>query len=218
MNELGVELTWTASPDVMVARDNKLLGAISVDDPIKPDAPIALDALRKHKLEVIMVTGDSSQTANRIGKQLNFAENQIFAELLPPEKANVIEAMRVAGKHVAMAGDGINDAVALAQSDVGIAMGHGSDIAIESAGITLVRGELRGILRAIKLARATMGNIRQNLFFAFFYNAVGIAIATGVFYPFFGWLLSPMIASAAMSLSSFCVIVNSLRLRTASLE
>jgi P-type Cu+ transporter len=218
MNELGVELTWTASPDVMVARDNKLLGAISVDDPIKPDAPIALDALRKHKLEVIMVTGDSSQTANRIGKQLNFAENQIFAELLPPEKANVIEAMRVAGKHVAMAGDGINDAVALAQSDVGIAMGHGSDIAIESAGITLVRGELRGILRALKLARATMGNIRQNLFFAFFYNAVGIAIATGMFYPFFGWLLSPMIASAAMSLSSFCVIVNSLRLRSASLE
>lgn len=219
MTEMGIDVnTTTASPDVLVARANKLIGAIAINDPVKPDAAQAIGEMRALGLEPIMVTGDSEVHAARVGQELGLSEKQVFAETLPTEKANVIEALRAGGKCVAMAGDGINDAVALARADVGIAMGTGADIAIESAGVTLVKGDLRGILRAIKLGRATMRNIKQNLFFAFFYNALGIAVATGMFYHWFGWLLSPALASVAMSLSSFCVITNSLRLRSEKLD
>jgi Cu+-exporting ATPase len=219
MNELGVDMnTTTASPDILVGRANKLIGAFAVSDPVKPDALQAISAMRELGLEPIMVTGDSETHASRIGRELGFTDKQIFAEMLPKDKGNVIEAIRAGGKRVAMAGDGINDAVALAHADVGIAMGTGADIAIESAGVTLVKGDLKGILRALRLGRATMTNIKQNLFFAFFYNAIGIAIATGILYPWFGWLLSPAVASVAMSLSSVCVIANALRLRTVKLD
>jgi Cu+-exporting ATPase len=219
MTEIGVDVnTTTASPDILVARAHKLIGAITIVDPIKDEAAQSLAAMRQAGLEPILLTGDSDINAQSVGTKLGFTDRQIFAETLPTEKANVIEAIRSAGKRVAMAGDGINDAVALAHADVGIAMGTGADVAIESAGITLVRGDLHGILRAIKLGRATMRIIKQNLFFAFVYNVIGIALATGIFYPFFGWMLSPAFAAVAMSLSSFCVITNSLRLRSVNLE
>jgi Cu+-exporting ATPase len=162
-----------------------------------------------------MLTGDGRATAEAVGKALGIDE--VVAEVLPAEKAEAVRTLQAAGKIVAMAGDGINDAPALAQSHVGIAMGTGTDVAIESAGITLLRGDLRGIARARKLSRATMGNIRQNLFFAFIYNVLGVPIAAGVMYPFFGLLMSPMIAAAAMSLSSVSVIGNALRLRSVKL-
>lgn len=219
MTEHGVDVnTTTASPDILVGRANKLLGAITVTDPIKDEAAQSLVAMRKAGLEPILLTGDSDSNAQIVGKKLGFSEKQIFSETLPSEKANVIEAIRSAGKRVAMAGDGINDAIALAHADLGIAMGTGADVAIETAGITLVRGDLRGILRAIKLGRATMRNIKQNLFFAFVYNVIGVALATGIFYPLFGLMLSPAFAAVAMSLSSFCVIANSLRLRSINLD
>ena len=198
---------------IFVSIDGQPAGVIAVDDPIKPSAQEAIRALHEEGIRIVMLTGDSRTNAEDVAKQLGIDE--VIAEVLPDQKAEVIKRLQSEGRIVAMAGDGINDAPALAQADVGIAMGTGSDVAMESAGITLVRGDLNGIVRARRLSRATMKNIRQNLFFAFVYNSIGVPIAAGVLYPFFGILLSPMIAAAAMSFSSVSVIANSLRLRRA---
>lgn len=200
---------------ILVAIDSKAAGFIVISDPIKESSAQAISDLRKEGIEVVMLTGDSRTTAEVVAKKLGI--DTVYAEILPEEKATTIKELQAKGKIVAMAGDGINDAPALAQANVGIAMGTGADIAMQSAGITLVKGDLRGIVRARVLSRATMRNIRQNLFFAFFYNSVGIPIAAGVLYPFFGILLSPMIAAAAMSFSSVSVIANSLRLKKVDL-
>jgi Cu+-exporting ATPase len=198
---------------VFVAVDGKVAGLLGVADPIKPSAAEALRGLRSEGLRIVMLTGDSRTTAEAVARKLGI--EQLEAEVLPPQKAEAVNRLRADGHHVAMAGDGINDAPALASADVGIAMGTGTDVAMESADITLVKGDLRGILRARRLSRATLRNIRQNLFWAFAYNVLGVPVAAGVLYPAFGLLLSPMIASAAMSLSSFSVIANALRLRRA---
>jgi len=194
-----------------VAVDGSLAGIIGVTDPIKESTPEAIRKLHSEGLKVVMLTGDNANTARAVGDKLGIDE--IIAGVLPDQKAAKVKSLQENGHIVGMAGDGINDAPALAQADVGIAMGTGTDVAMESAGVTLVKGDLRGIVRARKLSRATMANIRQNLFFAFGYNAVGVPIAAGVLFPFFGILLSPMIAAAAMSLSSVSVIMNALRLR-----
>jgi Cu+-exporting ATPase len=193
---------------VVNGRTEAILG---VADPIKESTPDAIAALHGEGLRVVMLTGDNQKTAEAVAARLSIDE--VIAEVLPDEKAAAITRLQEGGSVVAMAGDGINDAPALAQADVGIAMGTGTDVAIESAGVTLVKGDLRGIVRARKLSRATMRNIKQNLFFAFVYNALGVPIAAGVAYPAVGLLLSPMIAAAAMSFSSVSVIANSLRLR-----
>jgi Cu+-exporting ATPase len=198
---------------VFVALDGKLAGLVGVADPIKPSVPDALRALRAEGLRIVMLTGDSRTTAQAVARKLGIEEFE--AEVLPAQKAEVVKRLRAEGHKVAMAGDGINDAPALAAADVGIAMGTGTDVAMESADITLVKGDLRGILRARRLSRATLRNIRQNLFWAFAYNMLGVPVAAGILYPAFGLLLSPMIASAAMSLSSVSVIANALRLRHA---
>jgi len=182
-----------------------------VADPIKDSTKEALALLKKEHVEVVMLTGDNRTTAEAIGKRLGIVN--IHAEVLPEDKNRIVKELKSEGKIVAMAGDGINDAPALAQADIGIAMGTGTDIAMESAGVTLVKGDLRGIARARKLSRATMKNIRQNLFFAFIYNILGVPIAAGALYPFFGILLNPMLTALAMSLSSVSVIANALRLR-----
>ncbi|HEV7642607.1 MAG TPA: heavy metal translocating P-type ATPase [Pyrinomonadaceae bacterium] len=200
---------------MFVAADGKYAGLLGVADTVKDSAREAIGELRKKGLEIVMLTGDNRVTANAVAKQLGIS--QIKAEVLPEGKNAVIKEFQDAGNIVAMAGDGINDAPALAQADVGIAMGTGTDVAMESADITLVKGDLRGIVRARKLSRAVMANIRQNLFFAFVYNVLGVPIAAGILYPFFGLLLSPMIASAAMTFSSVSVIVNALRLRNIKL-
>jgi Cu+-exporting ATPase len=201
---------------VFVAVDGKAVGLLGVADPIKPSAADALRALRdEERLRVMMVTGDNRITAGAVARKLGIDEFE--AEVLPARKAEVVQRLRAQGRIVAMAGDGINDAPALAAADVGIAMGTGTDVAMESADITLLKGDLRGILRARRLSRATLRNIRQNLFWAFAYNVLGVPIAAGVLYPIFGLLLSPMIASAAMSLSSVSVIANALRLRSAKI-
>lgn len=200
---------------VFVAVDDKFIGAIALGDWIKPTTPAALEELQQENMDVVMVTGDQKEAANFVARQL--AIEKVEAGVRPPEKAAVVERLRGEKKIVAMAGDGINDAPALAAADVGIAMGTGTDVAMESAGITLVKGDLRGIVRARRLSRATIQNIKQNLWFAFLYNAIGIPIAAGVLYPWLGLLLSPMIASAAMSFSSVSVIANALRLRRAEL-
>jgi Cu+-exporting ATPase len=184
-------------------------------DMIKESTPEAVDGLRKEGLRIVMLTGDRQESAAIIANQLKITD--VESEVTPERKGEIVKRLRAEGCIVAMAGDGINDAPALAAADVGIAMGTGTDVAIESAGIILVKGDLRGIVRARKLSHATIHNIKQNLAFAFLYNAIGIPVAAGVFYPFFGWLLSPMIASAAMSFSSVSVIANALRLRRASL-
>ena len=176
-----------------------------------------LEALKSQGVRVVMLTGDSRATAAAIAAQLGLRDDEFEAEVLPERKSQVIRNLQGQGRVVAMAGDGINDAPALAQADVGIAMGTGTDVAMESGSITLVKGDLTGILRARKLSRATMRNIRQNLFFAFVYNAIGVPIAAGVLYPFFGLLLSPIFDAAAMSLSSVSVITNALRLRNLKL-
>jgi Cu+-exporting ATPase len=210
LKEQGVDLGDFQRP-VMLAIDGKLAGTISIDDSIKDTTPAALEELRRDGLRLVMLTGDNRKTAMAVAHQLGIDE--VEAEVLPEDKAKVVLRLKSEGRVVAMAGDGINDAPALAAADVGIAMGTGTDIAIESAGITLVKGDLLAIARARKLSRATMANIRQNLFFAFVYNAAGVPIAAGVLYPLFGILLSPIVAAAAMALSSVSVIGNALRLR-----
>jgi Cu+-exporting ATPase len=198
-----------------LAADGHLVGLLGVADPIKATTPDAVAQLRAEGIRIVMLTGDSRTTAEAVARHLDVDE--VIAEVLPQQKVEVINRLQHDGRFVAMAGDGINDAPALAQAHVGIAMGTGTDVAMESAGITLVKGDLRGIVRARVLSRATMSNIRQNLFFAFLYNSIGVPIAAGILYPFFGLLLSPMIAAAAMSFSSVSVIANALRLRRVSL-
>jgi len=195
---------------VFVAINGHLAGLISVSDPIKDAAAEAVRKLRAEKIRIVMLTGDDRTTALAVARKLGIEE--VEAEVLPAGKRDVIERLQKEGRMVAMAGDGVNDAPALSQAQVGIAMGTGADVAMESAGITLLHGDLNGILRALDLSRATMRNIRQNLFFAFIYNLLGVPIAAGVLYPVFGLLLNPMIASAAMTFSSVSVIANALRL------
>ena len=199
---------------MFVAVDGRLAGIVGVADPIKETAPEALRALHEEGIRVVMVTGDSRTTAEAVARRLGI--DDVMAEVLPDQKVEIVKRLQAEGRFVAMAGDGINDAPALAQAQVGIAMGTGTDVAMESAPVTLVKGDLRGIVRARRLSRKTMGNIRQNLFFAFVYNAAGVPIAAGVLYPVFGLLLSPIVAAAAMSLSSVSVVGNALRLRGAS--
>lgn len=196
---------------VFLTVNNRLAGLLGVADPIKETTPDAIRQLHALGIEIVMLTGDSRTTATAVAKHLNI--DTVMAELLPKQKAEIVKRFQTDGRKVAMAGDGINDAPALAQAEVGIAMGSGADIAMQSAGVTLLKGDLQGVVRAIRLSRATMRNIKQNLFFAFLYNSIGVPIAAGVLYPFFGILLSPMIAAAAMSFSSVSVIVNALRLR-----
>jgi Cu+-exporting ATPase len=200
---------------ILVAVDGHAAGLIAVSDPIKDSTKAAIRALRDQGLRLVMVTGDSRTTAQAVARELGI--DQIEAEVLSAQKSEIVKRLESQGRVVAMAGDGINDAPALAQARVGIAMGSGTDVAMESAGITLLKGDLGGIVRARRLSRATMRNIRQNLFFAFIYNSVGVPIAAGVLYPFFGILLSPIFASAAMTFSSVSVIANALRLRRQSL-
>jgi Cu+-exporting ATPase len=200
---------------ILVAVEGRAAGLIGVADPIKPSTGPALDDLRAAGLRIVMLTGDSRSTAEAVARKLGI--DNFEAEILPDKKSEVVSRLQKQGRIVAMAGDGINDAPALAQADVGIAMGTGTDVAIESAGVTLVKGDLAGIVRARKLSQATMRNIRQNLFFAFIYNLLGVPIAAGLLYPVFGWLLNPIFAAAAMSFSSVSVITNSLRLRQAKL-
>jgi Cu+-exporting ATPase len=201
---------------ITVAIDGRAAGVIAIADPIKPSAPAALQALRSDGLRIVMLTGDNVTTANAVAKTLGIDE--IEAGVLPERKSEVVQRLRGEGRRVAMAGDGVNDAPALAAADVGIAMGGGTDVAIESAGITLLTGDLMGLVRARQLSKATMGNIRQNLAFAFLYNAAGVPIAAGALYPLFGLLLSPMVGAAAMALSSVSVIANALRLARVRLE
>jgi Cu+-exporting ATPase len=200
---------------MFVAVDGRLAGLIGVADPIKESTPEAIRALHEGGIRIAMVTGDNRATADAVARKLGI--DDVEADVLPEQKGEVVKRLQAEGKRVAMAGDGVNDAPALAQADVGIAMGTGTDVAIESAGVTLLKGDLRGIIRAHRLSRATMRNIRQNLFFAFIYNALGVPIAAGVLYPVFGLLLSPIIAAAAMSFSSVSVVGNALRLRKAEL-
>jgi Cu+-exporting ATPase len=200
---------------MFVAVEKKLAGIVAVADPVKATTAEAIRALHDRGLRIIMATGDNERTAHAIAKSLGIDE--VRAGLLPEQKAALVEELRAKGAGVAMAGDGVNDAPALAAADVGIAMGTGADVAVESAGITLVKGVVNGIVRARTLAQATIRNIRQNLFFAFLYNVLGVPVAAGVLYPLTGTLLSPMLAAAAMSLSSVSVIANALRLRTLKL-
>jgi Cu+-exporting ATPase len=222
MKDLGISVEQTAEEIakdgqtvIFIAIDDNFAGIIGIADPIKSTTPEAINILRKDGLEIVMVTGDNANTAKAVANKLNI--DQVHAEVLPEQKLKIIQDLQKAGRKLAMAGDGINDAPALAQAEVGIAMGTGTDIAMESADITLVQGDLRAIARARNLSQATMKNIRQNLFFAFVYNILGVPIAAGVLYPFFGILLSPMLASAAMTFSSVSVIGNALRLRKAAL-
>jgi Cu+-exporting ATPase len=226
MQSLGVEtqsmeahaeaLRGDGATVINIAIDGKIAGLFAIADPIKPSTPDALKALAADGIKVIMLTGDNRTTANAVAKRLGISE--VEAEVLPDQKSAVVGKLQKAGRIVAMAGDGVNDAPALAAAEVGIAMGTGTDVAMESAGVTLLKGDLGGIVRARLLSEATMANIRQNLFFAFIYNAAGIPIAAGVLYPVFGLLLSPIIAAAAMALSSVSVVGNALRLRMAKLE
>jgi len=221
MDELGAdpeplaaaadEMRAEAQTVMFLAVDGRLAGLLGVADPIKESTPDAVQGLHGEGLRIVMLTGDNQTTAEAVARQLGLDE--VMADVLPDQKAEAVRKLQQQGRIVAMAGDGVNDAPALAQADVGVAMGTGTDVAMESAGVTLVRGDLRGMLRARRLSRLTMRSIRQNLFFAFVYNALGLPIAAGILYPWFGWLLSPMIAAAAMSLSSVSVIGNSLRLR-----
>ena len=196
---------------MFAAVDGRVVAVVAVADPIKETTPEAVKALQEQGVTVVMLSGDSRKTAEAVGRQLGITE--VIGEVLPEQKVEKIKALQAQGRFVAMAGDGINDAPALAQAQVGIAMGTGTDVAIESGSVTLVKGDLRGIAKAIRLSHATMRNVRQNLFFAFFYNALGVPIAAGVLYPFFGILLSPIVAGAAMAMSSFSVVTNALRLR-----
>jgi Cu+-exporting ATPase len=220
LDELGVGASELAARAEELRRDGQtvmfvvvggsLVGLIGVADPVKPSTPEAIRLLHDDGVKIFMLTGDNRTTAEAVAKKLGIDEIQ--AEVLPEQKREVVKRLQSEGHIVAMAGDGVNDAPALAQAHVGIAMGTGTDVAMESAGVTLVKGDLRGIVKARRLSRGTMRNIRQNLFFAFIYNVLGIPIAAGVLYPFFGVLLSPVIASVAMTFSSVSVISNALRL------
>jgi len=215
LNEEGERLRGDGASVINIAVEGKLAGLFAIADPVKASTPDALKALAAEGIKVIMLTGDNRTTANAIARQLGISD--VEAEVLPDQKSAVVSKLQKAGRIVAMAGDGVNDAPALAAAEVGIAMGTGTDVAMESAGITLLKGDLTGIVRARRLSQATMSNIRQNLFFAFIYNAAGIPIAAGVLYPSFGILLSPIIAAAAMALSSVSVVGNALRLRVTRL-
>lgn len=201
---------------IFIAIDNILAGLISIADPIKSSTKEAIDNLHSLGINVVMLTGDNEITAKAVAKKLSI--KQVYSDVLPEDKLSVIKDLQSQGKIVAMAGDGINDAPALTAANVGIAMGTGTDIAIESAEITLIKGDLNGIIKAYKLSKGTMKNIRQNLFFAFIYNTAGVPIAAGILYPYFGILLSPIIAAAAMSFSSVSVILNALRLKNIKLK
>jgi Cu+-exporting ATPase len=207
------ELRGEAQTVVFVVVDGRPAGLLGIADPIKESTPEAMRVLHEEGIRIVMLTGDSRTTAEVVGRKL--AIDEVIAEVLPDQKATVIKRLQEQGRVVAMAGDGINDAPALAQAEVGIAMGTGTDVAMESAGVTLVKGDLRAIARARKISRQTLANIKQNLFFAFFYNAAGVPIAAGILYPSLGILLSPMFAAAAMAMSSVSVIGNALRLRRA---
>jgi len=211
LDDQGERLRGDGATVINIAIDGKLAGLFAIADPVKPSTPDALKALAAEGIKVIMLTGDNRTTANAVARSLGIAD--VEAEVLPDQKSAVVAKLQKAGRIVAMAGDGVNDAPALAAAEVGIAMGTGTDVAMESAGITLLKGDLVGIVRARRLSQATMSNIRQNLLFAFIYNAAGIPIAAGILYPAFGLLLSPIIAAAAMALSSVSVVGNALRLR-----
>jgi Cu+-exporting ATPase len=211
LDESAKPLESEAKTVMFIAVDGKTAGLIAVEDPVKATTLEAIEQLHREKIQIVMLTGDSRATAEAVARKLKI--DSVHAGVLPNQKSEIVKKLQAEGHIVAMAGDGVNDAPALTQANVGIAMGTGADVAMESAGITLLRGDLRGILSAIRLSRATMRNIRQNLFFAFAYNIIGVPIAAGVLYPFFGLLLSPIIASAAMTFSSVSVISNALRLR-----
>ncbi|MGZ7046302.1 MAG: HAD-IC family P-type ATPase, partial [Candidatus Aminicenantales bacterium] len=225
LDELGIDPGGISSNAESMRRDGQTVMFVTVDgrpagllgvaDPVKETTSEAIASLHSEGIRIVMLTGDSKTTAEAVAKKLGIDE--VIAEVQPGEKAEIVKRLQAEGRIVAMAGDGINDAPALAQAHVGIAMGTGTDIAMQSAGVTLVKGDLRGIVRARRLSRATMRNIKQNLFFAFAYNALGIPIAAGVLYPFIGILLSPILAAAAMSFSSVSVVGNALRLRRARL-
>jgi Cu+-exporting ATPase len=225
LGALGIPMTELEAPaesfrregatSMFVAIDGRPTGVIAVADPIKATTSAALEDLRRDAIHIVMVTGDHLATAEAVAHKLGITE--IEAGVLPDHKNAIVRRLRSEGRAVAMAGDGVNDAPALAEAEVGIAMGTGTDVAIQSAGVTLVKGDLAGIVRARTLSRATMRNIRQNFFLAFIYNVIGIPVAAGALYPMFGVLLSPIIAAAAMSLSSVSVIGNALRLRFARL-
>jgi Cu+-exporting ATPase len=220
LEELSVEAgdLWNRSEDLRkdgqtvmyVVVEGAVAGLLSVADPVKQSTPEAIKLLHEDNIRIVMLTGDNRTTAEAVAKKLGI--DQVEAEVLPEQKSEVVRDLQSRKRMVAMAGDGVNDAPALAQAHVGIAMGTGTDVAMESAGVTLVKGDLRGIAKARRLSRGTMRNIRENLFFAFIYNVLGIPIAAGVLYPFFGVLLSPVIASVAMTFSSVSVISNALRL------
>ncbi len=223
MNELGIDtsilrqdwdrLEYLGKTVIWIAVDGKIAAIMGISDAIKPSSASAIRALQKMGLEIVMLTGDNRRTAETIAKEVGI--KQAIAEVRPEQKASAIASLQTGKKSkiVAMVGDGINDAPALAQADVGIAIGTGTDVAIAASDITLISGDLQGIVTAIQLSRATMRNIRQNLFFAFIYNIAGIPIAAGILYPIFGWLLNPIIAGAAMAFSSVSVVSNALRLR-----
>ncbi|KAF0145704.1 MAG: Cu2+-exporting ATPase [Nitrospirae bacterium] len=200
---------------MFVSMDGKVAGLLGVADPIKETTPEAIQALHKEGIRIVMLTGDNRTTAEAVSKKLNL--DDVIAEVLPDQKSEIVKRLQNEGRIIAMAGDGINDAPALAQAHIGVAMGTGADVAMESAGVTLVKGDLRGIVRARRLSRATMRNIKQNIFWAFVYNSLGVPVAAGILYPFFGILLSPIFAAAAMSFSSVSVVGNALRLRSAKL-
>ena len=214
--QVRAEVLRSEGQTVMLAAvDGRPAGVLGVEDPIRSSTPEAIRLLKADGLRVIMLTGDSRITAEAVGRRLGL--NEVIAEVLPQQKNEVVKRLQAEGRVVAMAGDGVNDAPALAQAQVGIALGAGSDVAMESAGVTLVQGDLRGVARARRLSRATMRNIRQNLFLAFIYNALTVPVAAGVLFPFFHILITPIWASVAMSLSSLSVVGNALRLRRARL-